>query len=147
MSIKFKATCDRILCLVPLAPETEEIVGTIIVPANARKAMADKNPLRELTVESVGPDVKIVRAGDRIIYNMHQCGPVPFEDTQLVVISENQVFCVVERTADAPAADPKTEGKPVPEPEGDLTVDQIRAKLKEQGTQPEEPPAANAPVA
>lgn len=141
MTTKYKATCDRILCIVPVIA-TEEMVGSIIVPAAARKALEDKNPIRELRVHSAGPDVKLVKEGDRILYNMHQCNPIPYGDTQLVVISENQVFCVIEQVEEK-----KPEPAAVPPPPAEpLTVGAIRAALEAKPGLPAEAPPVIAVV-
>lgn len=106
MPIKFKATCDKVIALLPAVDESEEVVGSIIVPAATRRALDNRNPIRELIVHSVGADVKTVRPGDRILYNKHQCEPVPYGDVQIISILESQIFAILDDSSDpAPAHD------------------------------------------
>lgn len=96
MTTKLQATCDGIIGSPPPAPKEDmQMVGGIHLPPNVTTKMLDKQMLRELIVLSVGPDVKTVKPGNRIIYNRHHCDPMPFGDMEIVKLIESQVIAVV----------------------------------------------------
>lgn len=46
-------------------------------------------------VESVGPDVKDVKKGDKVIYKQYSTTDVKLEDTDYIILKEEDVLAVV----------------------------------------------------
>ena len=95
---KFEPIGDKVLLVIPREDVNEMIAteGGILVPKSEDRK---NNPLQEFYVQAVGPACKTVRAGDTVLYNVHNSPPIPVGDVELRFAQEEHIFCVTHRGA------------------------------------------------
>lgn len=86
---------DKVLLVLPrVEPEKLEDVGGILVD---QMAALKKNPVREVVVVAVGPEVKQARKGDTVMFNRLNASPHPFGENDLYFMPESHLICVTKR--------------------------------------------------
>lgn len=131
---KLKATCDRVLAVLPLQYSQAQTIDGIIIPEKTMKQIAEsKNPVLELEVLSAGPDCKVVKEGMRVVVNRNACSPIPWNGQEYMVFSEVTVIMAFEPTAEI-----KDTGVPMPilgSPGKLLSIEEIQAGLAQQAVE------------
>ncbi len=95
-----KATCDRILAIVPQKSNESELIGGIIVPKHMRDRL-ESTGLCELEIAAAGPDCKVASAGMRVVVSKAAAGePFGYGDAQYVCFSEVTALFIVAEEAD-----------------------------------------------
>ncbi len=117
-----KATCDRILAIVPMKSNESELIGGIIVPKHMRDRL-ESTGLCELEIAAAGPDCKVASAGMRVVVSKAAAGePFGYGDGQYVCFSEvTALFIVYEQEPAAPAPPVTTPIRP--------TIAEVRAAV------------------
>lgn len=84
--MKLKPLQDRIVA-VKEAAMTQTKSGILLGAAEEAPAYA--------VVESVGPDVKTVKAGDKIVYKNYSTTDIKVEDTDYIIVKEEDVLATL----------------------------------------------------
>ena len=80
--MKLKPLQDRIIA-VKEAAMTQTKSGILLGEAKETPAYA--------VVESVGPDVKTVKVGDKIVYKNYSTTDIKVEDTDYIIVKEEEI--------------------------------------------------------
>lgn len=108
---------DKVLLVLTRAdPEKLVDEGGILVD---QMAHLKKNPIREVEVVAVGPDVKQCAKGDVVMFNKLNASPFPFGENDLYFLPENHLICITKKHApcaqfEQPAAFPYPVDGPAP---------------------------------
>ena len=82
-----------------LKPLFDQIVAIKEVPMETTKSGILLGEAKEtpayVVVESVGPDVKIVKPGDKIIYKGYSTTDIKIEDKDYVIVKEEDVLATL----------------------------------------------------
>lgn len=84
--MKLKPLSDRIVAIKEEPMETTKS-GILLGAAKETPAYA--------VVESVGPDVKIVKAGDKIIYKNYSTTDIKLDDQDYIIVKEEDVLATL----------------------------------------------------
>ena len=84
--MQLKPLADRIIA-VKEEPMTQTKSGILLGEAKEKPAYA--------VVESVGPDVKTVKQGDKIIYKNYSTTDVKIDATQYIIVKEEDVLATL----------------------------------------------------
>ncbi len=84
--MKLKPLQDRIVA-VKEAAMTQTKSGILLGAAEEAPAYA--------VVESVGPDVKTVKVGDKIVYKNYSTTDIKVEDTDYIIVKEEDVLATL----------------------------------------------------
>ena len=84
--MQLKPLQDRIIA-VKEEPMTQTKSGILLGEAKEKPAYA--------VVESVGPDVKTVKKGDKIIYKNYSTTDVKIDDTEYIIVKEEDVLATL----------------------------------------------------
>jgi len=84
--MKLKPLQDRIVAVKEEAM-TQTKSGILLGSAKETPAYA--------VVESVGPDVKTVKAGDKIVYKNYSTTDIKVEDTDYIIVKEEDVLATL----------------------------------------------------
>lgn len=84
--MQLKPLSDRIVALKE-EPMTQTKSGILLGEAKEAPAYA--------VVESVGPDVKIVKKGDKIVYKNYSTTDVKIEDKDYIIVKEEDVLATL----------------------------------------------------
>ena len=84
--MQLKPLADRIIA-VKEEPMTQTKSGILLGEAKENPAYA--------VVESVGPDVKTVKKGDKIIYKNYSTTDVKIDDTEYIIVKEEDVLATL----------------------------------------------------
>lgn len=84
--MKLKPLSDRVVAKKD-QPETTTKSGILLGEAKEAPAYA--------VVESVGPDVKTVKKGDKIIYKNYSTTDVKIDDTEYIIVKEEDVLATL----------------------------------------------------
>jgi chaperonin GroES len=95
MKTVLKPLFDRLILQRDPLPE-EEVRNGVVIPNSAQ------DPKNEGTVIAVGGDVKIIRPGDRVIFNTFAGLPFKAGAETYVSLKEVEIFGVVTQIEDAP---------------------------------------------
>ncbi len=84
--MQLKPLSDRIV-----AKKEEEVTqtksGILLGEAKEKPAYA--------VVESVGPDVKVVKKGDKIVYKNYSTTDIKLDDTDYIIVKEEDVLATI----------------------------------------------------
>ena len=84
--MQLKPLSDRIV-----AKKEEEVTqtksGILLGEAKEKPAYA--------VVESVGPDVKVVKKGDKIVYKNYSTTDIKLDDTEYIIVKEEDVLATI----------------------------------------------------
>lgn len=86
MSTSIKPLADRVVAVREKA--AEKTAGGLYLPDNAKEKLAI------FTVQAVGPDVKNVKKGDRILYNGY-AGEITFNNEEILIVKEEDILATV----------------------------------------------------
>jgi len=86
--MKFKPLKDRVF--VSYAEETERTPGGIYVPETA------KEKPQKGKVEAVGSEVKELKVGDMVLFDKYSGSKVKIDDTEYLIIKEEDILGIVE---------------------------------------------------
>ena len=84
--MQLKPLADRVVA-VKEEPMTQTKSGILLGEAKETPAYA--------VVESVGPDVKTVKKGDKIIYKSYSTPDVKIDDTDYIILKEEDVLATL----------------------------------------------------
>lgn len=84
--MQLKPLQDRIVAVKEQAAETTKS-GILLGGAKEKPAYA--------IVESVGPDVKIVKKGDKIVYKNYSTTDIKLDDTDYIIVKEEDVLATL----------------------------------------------------
>lgn len=84
--MQLKPLQDRIVAVKEQAAETTKS-GILLGEAKEKPAYA--------IVESVGPDVKIVKKGDKIVYKNYSTTDIKLDDTDYIIVKEEDVLATL----------------------------------------------------
>ena len=86
MSTPIKPLADRVVAVREKA--AEKTAGGLYLPDNAKEKLAI------FVVQAVGPDVKSVKKGDRILYNGY-ANEISFNNEDILVVKEEDILATV----------------------------------------------------
>jgi len=83
-----------------LKPLTNHVVAKLETPAKMTASGlllpdTNKNQTAYATVESVGPEVKNIKAGDKIIYKEYATTNVELENSKYIIVEEKDVLATL----------------------------------------------------
>jgi chaperonin GroES len=81
---------DRVLVRVPAAEGERRSRAGILIPATASVA----HRLSWAEVAAVGPNVRAIRAGDRVLFNPEECFEVEVQGEDYVILRERDIPAV-----------------------------------------------------
>jgi chaperonin GroES len=81
---------DRVLVRVPVAEGERRSRSGILIPATASVARR----LSWAEVAAVGPNVRSIRAGDRVLFNPEECFEVEVQGEDYVILRERDIPAV-----------------------------------------------------
>lgn len=84
--MQLKPLQDRIIATKEAAAETTKS-GILLGEAKEKPAYA--------VVESVGPDVKVVKKGDKIVYKNYSTTDIKLDDTDYIIVKEEDVLATL----------------------------------------------------
>lgn len=84
--MQLKPLQDRIIATKEQAIETTKS-GILLGEAKEKPAYA--------VVESVGPDVKVVKKGDKIVYKNYSTTDIKIDDTDYIIVKEEDVLATL----------------------------------------------------
>lgn len=84
--MQLKPLQDRIIAVKEQAAETTKS-GILLGEAKEKPAYA--------VVESVGPDVKVVKKGDKIVYKNYSTTDIKLDDTDYIIVKEEDVLATL----------------------------------------------------
>ena len=87
MSTPIKPLADRIVAVREIA-QTKTASG-IYLPDNAKE-----KPV-VATVQAVGPDVKAIKKGDRILYKEYSTTEVKIDNTEYLIVKEEDILATL----------------------------------------------------
>ena len=87
MSIPIKPLADRVVATREEA--ATKTASGLYLPSNA------KEKVDVFVVQAVGPDVKAVKKGDRILYNGYS-GEITFNKEKIIIIKEEDVLATLD---------------------------------------------------
>lgn len=88
MSVNIEVLHDRVLIL-PDKPEEKVTESGLVVPVNT----SEKPQIG--SVAGVGPEVRDVKSGDRVIFGKHDGQKLPVDGVTYLVLREEQVLGVI----------------------------------------------------
>lgn len=86
MSTSIKPLADRVVAVREKA--AEKTASGLYLPDNAKEKLAI------FTVEAVGPDVKSVKKGDRILYNGY-ANEITFNNEEILIVKEEDILATI----------------------------------------------------
>lgn len=86
MSTSIKPLADRVVAVREKA--AAKTAGGLYLPDNAKEKVAI------FTVQAVGPDVKNVKKGDRILYNGY-ANEITFNNEDILIVKEEDILATV----------------------------------------------------
>jgi chaperonin GroES len=86
MSTPIKPLADRVVAVREKA--AEKTASGLYLPDNAKEKLAI------FTVQAVGPDVKSVKKGDRILYNGY-ANEITFNNEEILIVKEEDILATV----------------------------------------------------
>jgi chaperonin GroES len=86
MSTPIKPLADRVVAVREKA--AEKTAGGLYLPDNA------KEKLSIFTVQAVGPDVKHVKKGDRILYNGY-ANEITYNNEDILIVKEEDILATL----------------------------------------------------
>lgn len=86
MSTTIKPLSDRVVAIREKAPE--RTASGLYIPESAQEKTAT------FTVEAIGPDVKHVKVGDRVLYNGYT-SEFKFNDKDYLIIKEEDILATL----------------------------------------------------
>jgi chaperonin GroES len=86
MSTSIKPLADRVVAVREKA--AEKTASGLYLPDNAKEKVSI------FTVQAVGPDVKTVQKGDRILYNGY-AGEITFNNEDILIVKEEDILATV----------------------------------------------------
>lgn len=84
--MKLKPLSDRVVAQKD-QPETTTKSGILLGEAKEAPAYA--------VVESVGPDVKSIKPGDKIVYKNYSTTDIKLDDTDYIIVKEEDVLATI----------------------------------------------------
>jgi chaperonin GroES len=87
---------DRVLVHVPAAEGERRSRSGILIPATAQVAKR----LSWAVVAGVGPHVRTVKAGDKVLFNPEECFEVEVQDEEYLILRERDVHAVASERID-----------------------------------------------
>ncbi|MBI1823335.1 MAG: co-chaperone GroES [Nitrospirae bacterium] len=87
-ALVFKPLKDRVF--VSYSEESEKSAGGIYIPDSAKE-----KPQRG-KVESIGLEVKSVKAGDQVLFDKYSGSKIHFEDKEYLIIKEEDILGIFE---------------------------------------------------
>ncbi len=84
--MQLKPLSDRIVAKKE-EPMTQTKSGILLGEAKEKPAYA--------VVESVGPDVKVVKKGDKIVYKNYSTTDIKLDDTDYIIVKEEDVLATL----------------------------------------------------
>ncbi len=87
--MKLKPLKDRVV--ISYSEEVEKTAGGIYVPETA------KEKPQQGKVEAVGSEVKELKVGDTVLFPKYQGDKVKVDDTEQLVIKEEDILAIVEK--------------------------------------------------
>ncbi len=84
--MKLKPLQDRVVAKVE-EPVTVSKAGILLGEAKEKPAYA--------VVESVGPDVKVVKKGDRIVYKEYSTTEIKVDDEPFIILKEEDILATL----------------------------------------------------
>lgn len=86
MSTSIQPLADRVVAVREKA--AEKTAGGLYLPDNAKEKLAI------FTVQAIGPDVKNVKKGDRILYNGY-ANEITFNNEDILIVKEEDILATV----------------------------------------------------
>jgi chaperonin GroES len=86
MSTSIKPLADRVVAVREKA--AEKTASGLYLPDNAKEKVSI------FTVQAVGPDVKTVKKGDRILYNGY-ANEITFNNEDILIVKEEDILATV----------------------------------------------------
>jgi chaperonin GroES len=86
MSTSIKPLADRVVAVREKA--AEKTASGLYLPDNAKEKVSI------FTVQAVGPDVKTVKKGDRILYNGY-AGEITYNNEDILIVKEEDILATV----------------------------------------------------
>jgi chaperonin GroES len=86
MSTSIKPLADRVVAVREKA--AEKTASGLYLPDNAKEKLAI------FTVQAVGPDVKSVKEGDRILYNGY-ASEITFNNEEILIVKEEDILATI----------------------------------------------------
>jgi len=86
MSTPIKPLADRVVAVREKA--AEKTAGGLYLPDNAKEKLAI------FIVQAVGPDVKSVKKGDRILYNGY-ANEITFNNEDILIVKEEDILATI----------------------------------------------------
>jgi len=86
VNMKLKPLQDRVVA-VKEEPMTQTKSGILLGEAKEKPAYA--------VVESVGPDVKTIKAGDKIVYKNYSTTDIKVEDVDYIIVKEEDILATL----------------------------------------------------
>jgi chaperonin GroES len=87
MSTPIKPLADRVVAVREVAP-TKTASG-LYLPDNAKE-----KPVMA-TVQAVGPDVKAIKKGDRILYKEYSTTEIKIDSTEYLIVKEEDILATL----------------------------------------------------